>query len=548
AQLFGHSSSRTPAPAAASRDSDINRELADIYRRNGREMPDMPADSDDVATPRSASSRNARAEVPARVSQPKPGFFGKLFGKGRQAPAPEDEAPPEPRRRLFGSRSQADADAKAAAAKKIDPKTGKKKNSELLDPKELEPLPPRSADATGRRNTLSAPKSSREGAVRREPVGLQPAEQFPDAEARPKSRPGVVPPSPDDEDGFFGDPKEDADGDSLDLSANSPPSRQRGPESRSVAAKGGSPRKPVDEEFGFTEPREAADEESLDEPADGDVPGAARSEADVAVTAPPEDEPFESAFDSPYTGAKISPREVESQRVEAADTPVARLGATTRSASPAPSKATGTVNRGTVSNSPKQSTVVAKAPAADQDDTPPSALIDETDVPPSKSARPVATPVERIPAKEQRTALKPVSQKSGTAETDFDSAPGRSVAKAMRPQRGSSTSQVGLMGYCPVTLKDTRQMAQASPEFASQFGGRRYEFASAEAKQAFDANPRRYLPAMNGQDVVRLSQGERGIEGTLDHAAWYRGKLYLFASDETLQVFVNSPSDFVSFP
>jgi YHS domain-containing protein len=72
-----------------------------------------------------------------------------------------------------------------------------------------------------------------------------------------------------------------------------------------------------------------------------------------------------------------------------------------------------------------------------------------------------------------------------------------------------------------------------------------YTFSTLDAKESFDENPRKYIPAGEGNDVVKLTVGETGIEGTLEHAAWYRGRLYLFSSPETRREFVETPSKFV---
>jgi YHS domain-containing protein len=104
----------------------------------------------------------------------------------------------------------------------------------------------------------------------------------------------------------------------------------------------------------------------------------------------------------------------------------------------------------------------------------------------------------------------------------------------------------GFRGYCPVALKDERKLIEALPDFESEYHGKLYTFSSAEAKTIFDMNPRKYVPAGEGTDVVRRMGGEKGVSGTLEHAAWYRGRLYLFASAETRNTFVDSPSKFLA--
>jgi YHS domain-containing protein len=103
----------------------------------------------------------------------------------------------------------------------------------------------------------------------------------------------------------------------------------------------------------------------------------------------------------------------------------------------------------------------------------------------------------------------------------------------------------GLKGICPVVLKDNRKLLDAQPDIKSEFNGKTYTFSSIEAKQTFDENPRKYAPVGGGKDVVRLTSGEADVAGTLDHAAWYRGRLYLFSTADSRSEFVDTPSKFV---
>jgi YHS domain-containing protein len=99
----------------------------------------------------------------------------------------------------------------------------------------------------------------------------------------------------------------------------------------------------------------------------------------------------------------------------------------------------------------------------------------------------------------------------------------------------------GLKGICPVTLRDERRVVEPKPELVSMHAGRRYEFATADAKAMFDANPDRYAPALGGRDVVLTAQGAEEAIGSLKFAGYYHGRLYLFQSDETYRAFYESP-------
>ena len=101
----------------------------------------------------------------------------------------------------------------------------------------------------------------------------------------------------------------------------------------------------------------------------------------------------------------------------------------------------------------------------------------------------------------------------------------------------------GLKGFCPVALRDDRDLKNALPEHHSTFQGRTYYFSTADAKTAFDENPKHYAPISGGQDVVLLNE-KATKEGSLDHAVWFKGRLYLFTSQKTLEQFVATPKEF----
>lgn len=102
----------------------------------------------------------------------------------------------------------------------------------------------------------------------------------------------------------------------------------------------------------------------------------------------------------------------------------------------------------------------------------------------------------------------------------------------------------GLKGFCPVALRDSRELKDARPEFQAEFNGKVYNLSSAEAKEKFESEPGKYAPAAGGQDVVLVANEEADREGSLDRAVWYRDRLYLFATSASHEEFVASPSKF----
>ncbi|MFO1096438.1 MAG: hypothetical protein U0992_24495 [Planctomycetaceae bacterium] len=106
----------------------------------------------------------------------------------------------------------------------------------------------------------------------------------------------------------------------------------------------------------------------------------------------------------------------------------------------------------------------------------------------------------------------------------------------------------GFKGFCPVMLKDYRELVDAKLEHTVIYEGRQYWFSSAAARETFLLDPAAYVPARGGIDVVLFDNTGESREGSLDHAVWYRGQLYLFDSAETRGVFAKAPQAHAATP
>jgi len=111
---------------------------------------------------------------------------------------------------------------------------------------------------------------------------------------------------------------------------------------------------------------------------------------------------------------------------------------------------------------------------------------------------------------------------------------------------GERVAQKGLKGFCPVVLREQRELVDAVPAYSSVYESKRYCFSSAEAQARFDRNPQKYAPVSGGIDVVVKASSDQSVEGTLDFAAWYKDRLYLFTSPESLEAFSLNPLPYAS--
>jgi YHS domain-containing protein len=111
---------------------------------------------------------------------------------------------------------------------------------------------------------------------------------------------------------------------------------------------------------------------------------------------------------------------------------------------------------------------------------------------------------------------------------------------------GERAGQRGLKGFCPVVLRDQRELADVNPGYCSVYHGQRYCFSSSEAQARFDAAPHKYAPAAGGVDVVVKANSDQALEGSLDFALWYKDRLYLFCSPESLHAFSMNPTAYAA--
>ena len=102
-------------------------------------------------------------------------------------------------------------------------------------------------------------------------------------------------------------------------------------------------------------------------------------------------------------------------------------------------------------------------------------------------------------------------------------------------------AQKGLKGFCPVVLREQQDLVDAIPVYSSVYQSRRYYFSSAEAQARFEREPSKYAPVAAGNDVVVKAASDQLVEGTLDYAAWYKDRLFLFSSPESLDAFSLNP-------
>lgn len=134
-------------------------------------------------------------------------------------------------------------------------------------------------------------------------------------------------------------------------------------------------------------------------------------------------------------------------------------------------------------------------------------------------------------------------------KTVDQAAPAKSTATVEADERlrklAEAREKTGLKGFCPVMLRQRGQLIETKPQFNATYQGKKFQFSSGAAKAAFEKEPHLFAPMHGGLDGVTLLDEDKQLPGSLDHALWFQGRLYLFATKENRAIFVNDPESYL---
>ena len=114
---------------------------------------------------------------------------------------------------------------------------------------------------------------------------------------------------------------------------------------------------------------------------------------------------------------------------------------------------------------------------------------------------------------------------------------------AQAPAAAEITPSFG--GLCLPAVTESRSLVSGTPKIAARYHGKILYFSSEDHLRRFQQNPSKYWPMLDGASPVALVEGNQTVEGSLEFAAMFRGKLWVNSSMEELQKFVADPSYYV---
>jgi len=105
---------------------------------------------------------------------------------------------------------------------------------------------------------------------------------------------------------------------------------------------------------------------------------------------------------------------------------------------------------------------------------------------------------------------------------------------------------LALDGFCPVTLTEKQQWTPGDRRWGAVHRGRTYLFLGPEEQRRFFSDPDRYAPAVSGNDIILATEQGQAVPGMREHGVFFGNRIYLFASEATLERFAKNPNQYAN--
>lgn len=159
---------------------------------------------------------------------------------------------------------------------------------------------------------------------------------------------------------------------------------------------------------------------------------------------------------------------------------------------------------------------------------------------------------QRFLLSDRQKAIIAIEQKNNAAKAPKSTTPNLAQRPMpIRPLQVQPTPQpapkriVGLDGYSPVQLKQSRRWIRGNAKFSATHDGIVYHLSTAAELRTFLGAPHRYAPRMLGCDPVELWKSDRAIAGSVEFGAFFENELFLFTSINSRNEFKRDPARYV---
>lgn len=123
-------------------------------------------------------------------------------------------------------------------------------------------------------------------------------------------------------------------------------------------------------------------------------------------------------------------------------------------------------------------------------------------------------------------------------------------AKDPKPKVDLSKYNLGLEGYCSVTLMEQQKWVKGDSQWGCMHRGRLYLFKSREYRDQFQMSPDMYSPLLGGADPVEFHIAGKLVDGKRKHGVFYGEEdgptvIVLFSTPENRDKFEASPAEYL---
>jgi thioredoxin-related protein/YHS domain-containing protein len=107
----------------------------------------------------------------------------------------------------------------------------------------------------------------------------------------------------------------------------------------------------------------------------------------------------------------------------------------------------------------------------------------------------------------------------------------------------AADSAPGFGGLCIVSAVEDRELLEGAGRYQINYRGHLLYFFSIDKKEQFLASPGTYWPMLDGACAITLLEDEKRVEGSLEFAAVFRKRIWLFSSQTAMDEFLSDPAD-----
>lgn len=160
----------------------------------------------------------------------------------------------------------------------------------------------------------------------------------------------------------------------------------------------------------------------------------------------------------------------------------------------------------------------------------------------AKPAAVKAAPAEPQAIPVQSASVEPSAIPTSTVVTSVQAEPEFPELNEQASPIAAYPTIPGLKGRCIVGLK-MRQVLPVDSRFSSVYEERTYYFSNAEAKVAFDQDPKQFALAYGGLDPVSWLSQHKMVDGLVLRE--FEGQFFLFENKDNWETFKGNPTRFV---